>query len=111
MQMMSLDTTFGALSDVTRRGILERLARGEATVGELATPSGLSLPAFSRHLKVLERASLITNERRGKFRYCSLRREALSTAAGWLDFHRRFWIGSFDRLDRHLKKPARGRRA
>src|SRR5215469_754214 len=104
MQMMDLDTTFGALSDVTRRGILERLARGEATVGELAAPSGLSLPAFSRHLKVLERASLITNQRRGKFRYCSLRRETLSEAAGWLDFNRRFWVGSFDRLDRYLKK-------
>jgi DNA-binding transcriptional ArsR family regulator len=109
--MKNLDVTFSALSDVTRRGILERLARGEATVGELAAPSKLSLPAFSRHLKVLERASLITNERRGKFRYCSLRREALSEAAGWLDFQRRFWLGSFARLDQHLKKATRGRKA
>jgi DNA-binding transcriptional ArsR family regulator len=104
--MMILDHTFGALADPTRRAILARLALGEATVGELAAPFTISLPAISRHLKVLEQAALISNERRGKHRRCRLRPEALTGAAEWLDFHRRFWSGSFDRLDAHLKTPA-----
>jgi DNA-binding transcriptional ArsR family regulator len=108
--MNELDHTFGALSDSTRRAILVRLARGEATVGQLAEPFDLSLPAISRHLKVLEDASLIANERRGKHRYCSLKPAALSAAAEWLDFHKRFWMGSFDRLDRHLQQRQIGRK-
>jgi DNA-binding transcriptional ArsR family regulator len=102
--MKTLDHTFGALSDPTRRAILVRLAQGEATVGELAGPFDMSLPAISRHLKVLEEADLITNEREGKHRRCRLKPEALTAAADWLDFSRRFWRGSFDRLDAHLKR-------
>jgi DNA-binding transcriptional ArsR family regulator len=102
--MMPLDQTFAALSDPTRRAILERLARGEATVGELAKPFAISLPAISRHLKVLEEASLISNERHGKHRHCRLRPEVLAGATEWLDFHRRFWSGSLDRLATHLKR-------
>jgi DNA-binding transcriptional ArsR family regulator len=102
--MKTLDHTFGALSDPTRRAILVRLAQGEATVGELAEPFDMSLPAISRHLKVLEEADLITNEREGKHRRCRLKPEAISAAADWLDFSRRFWRGSFDRLDVHLKR-------
>jgi DNA-binding transcriptional ArsR family regulator len=101
--MMQLDHTFGALADPTRRAILVRLARGEATVGELAAPFDISLPAVSRHLKVLERAALISNERTGKQRRCRLRPEALTVAQEWLDFNRRFWSGSLDRLASHLK--------
>jgi DNA-binding transcriptional ArsR family regulator len=101
--MNMLDHTFGALADPTRRAILARLAEGEATVGELAEPFAISQPAISRHLKVLETAKLISNERRGKHRRCRLRPEALESAAAWLDFHRRFWTGSLDRLDDHLK--------
>src|ERR1700722_5302119 len=102
--MKTLDHTFGALSDPTRRAILVRLAQGEATVGELAEPFDMSLPAISRHLKVLEEADLITNEREGKHRRCRLKPEALSAAADWLGFSRRFWRGNFDRLDTHLKR-------
>src|ERR1700729_4361802 len=100
--MTALDNTFGALADPTRRAILARLAVGEATVGELAAPFEISLPAISRHLKVLESAGLITNEREGKHRRCALRPQALEGASEWLDFHRRFWSGSFDRLDERL---------
>ena len=101
--MKTLDTTFAALSDPTRRAILARLATGEATVGELAEPFEISLPAISRHLKVLESASLIENEREGKHRRCRLRPEALASARAWLDFHQRFWSGSFDKLAEHLQ--------
>jgi DNA-binding transcriptional ArsR family regulator len=105
--MIQLNATFNALADPTRRAILARLARGEATVGELAEPFAVSLPAISRHLKVLERASLISNERVGKHRRVRLKREALAGAQEWLDFSRRFWSGSLDRLASHLKKPPR----
>jgi len=107
---MTLDHTFRALADPTRRAILDRLARGEATVGELADPFDISLPAISRHLKVLEQASLISNERCGKQRRCRIKTEALSAAAVWLDFHRRFWSGSFERLDAHLRRSSRGKK-
>ena len=103
--MIVLNDTFAALADPTRRAILVRLAQGEATVGELALPFAMSLPAISRHLKVLEEAALISNERHGKHRHCRLKPEALAAAADWLDFHRRFWAGSLARLDAHLKQP------
>jgi DNA-binding transcriptional ArsR family regulator len=99
----SLDRTFNALADPTRRAILVRLARGPATVGELAQPFAMSLPAVSRHLKVLAEAALIDNQRDGKGRRCQLRAEALGGARDWLDFQRRFWSGSLDRLEAHLK--------
>jgi DNA-binding transcriptional ArsR family regulator len=102
--MNSLDDTFGALADPTRRAILARLALGEATVGELAAPFSISLPAISRHLKVLEAAALIHNVREGKHRRVSLQAETLTAARDWLDFSRRFWGGSLDRLDKHLKQ-------
>jgi DNA-binding transcriptional ArsR family regulator len=108
--MTALDHTFSALADPTRRAILVRLAQGEATVGELAEPFDISLPAISRHLKVLQEASLISNERDGKHRRCRLKPEAIAAASDWLDFHRRFWIGSFSRLDAHLKRSAKERK-
>jgi DNA-binding transcriptional ArsR family regulator len=101
--MNGIDQAFGALADPTRRAILMRLAQGEATVGELAEPFAISLPAISRHLKVLEEAALITNEREGKHRRCRLRVETLNEARAWLDFERRFWSGSLDRLAVHLR--------
>jgi DNA-binding transcriptional ArsR family regulator len=108
--MTHLDRTFGALADPTRRAILIRLARGEATVGELAEPFDVSLPAISRHLKVLEKASFISNVRTGKQRRCRLRPETLTTAQEWLDFNRRFWNGGLDRLASHLKSAPRSKK-
>src|SRR5271166_4667123 len=101
--MNSLDATFAALSDPTRRAILTRLAQSEATVGELAEPFMISLPAISRHLRLLEDAQLIERERDGKHRRCRLKAENLAGAADWIDFHRRFWSSSLDRLETHLK--------
>jgi DNA-binding transcriptional ArsR family regulator len=95
--MISLDQTFYALADPTRRAILARLARGEATVAELAQPFDISLPAVSRHLKVLKEAALISNKRHGKHRRCRLRPEPLAGAQEWLDLHRRFWRKTHDR--------------
>jgi DNA-binding transcriptional ArsR family regulator len=102
--MMTLDHTFSALADPTRRAILARLALGEATVGELAAPFDISLPAISRHLKVLETASLITNVREGKHRRCQINPTAMKTAADWLNFYRHFWSESLDKLDEHLRR-------
>jgi DNA-binding transcriptional ArsR family regulator len=102
--MQNLDPVFNALADSTRRAILARLAQGEATVGMLSEPFAISAPAISRHLKILEQASLITNVRQGKQRVCCLRPETLAGAREWLDFSHRFWSGSFARLDQHLKK-------
>lgn len=97
-----LDHTFAALADPTRRAILARLASGEATVTELARPFGISLPAISRHLKVLERAGLIARGREAQWRPRSLRAEPLRQAAGWLEQYRAFWEQSLDRLETHL---------
>jgi DNA-binding transcriptional ArsR family regulator len=97
-----LDLLFGALADGTRRGIVERLAAGEATVSELAEPFAISLPAISRHLKVLERASLITRSHEGRWRHARLSPESLADAATWLARYERLWEQSFDRLDAHL---------
>ena len=103
-----LDETFGALADPTRRAILARLASGEASVSELAEPFAMSLPAISKHLKVLERAGLISRGREAQWRPCRLEAGPLRDLAGWLDDYRRFWEDSFDRLDdylQQLKKP------
>jgi DNA-binding transcriptional ArsR family regulator len=105
--MIELDTTFAALADPVRRAILARLAQGEATVGELAKPFAISQPAISRHLRVLERALLIRRERRGQHRRCRLDARGFERAGEWLEFYRRFWSESFDRLDRHLKRTKR----
>lgn len=99
-----LDLLFGALADPTRRGIIERLVVGEATVTELAAPFSISLPAISRHLKVLERASLITRSKRGRWRSARLSPTSLASAATWLSRHERLWAESFDRLDDHLAR-------
>lgn len=97
-----LDATFAALSDPTRRAIIDRLALGEATVLELAAPFAISLPAISRHLKVLERAGLIDRHRRGRERPCSLRPETVAEVAGWAEHTRRAWEQRLDRLDEFL---------
>jgi DNA-binding transcriptional ArsR family regulator len=108
--MSDLNHIFAALADPTRRAIVARLAKGEATVGELSGPFKISPPAISRHLKVLEQASLITNERQGKHRRCRLKPEALTSAAEWIDFHRAFWSGSLDRLEVRLKQTRKDRK-
>ena len=99
-----LDLLFGALSDGTRRAIVERLAKGDATVTELAEPFDISLPAISRHLKVLERASLITRSHEGRWRHARLTPMALANAANWISRYELLWSESFDRLDDHLAR-------
>ena len=98
----TLDATFAALADPTRRAIVARLAGGEATVLELAAPFDVSLPAISRHLKVLERAGLIERGRDAQRRPCRLRGEALGAVAQWADHTRRAWEERLDRLDAYL---------
>jgi DNA-binding transcriptional ArsR family regulator len=98
-----LDATFAALADPTRRAILARLAAGDATVNELAEPFALSLPAISKHLKVLERAGLVERGRDAQFRPCRLNAAPLARASGWLEDYRRFWEMSLDRLDGYVK--------
>jgi DNA-binding transcriptional ArsR family regulator len=98
-----LTSTFAALADPTRRAILARLARGEATVNELAEPFPISVQAVSKHLKVLERAGLITRGRSAQLRPSRLQGAPLKEAAEWLESYRRFWQGSFDRLDERLR--------
>jgi DNA-binding transcriptional ArsR family regulator len=98
----ALSETFAALADPTRRAILARLAHGEATVTELAEPFAMSLPAVSRHLKVLERAGLISRGREAQWRPCRLEPETLRGVDDWLETYRRFWTDSFDRLDDYL---------
>jgi DNA-binding transcriptional ArsR family regulator len=99
-----LSVIFAALADPTRRAILARLAEGDATVSELAEPFSISLPAISRHLKVLEHAGLIARSRSAQWRTSSLQAEPLREATAWMDRYRRFWDDSFTRLDAHLKK-------
>jgi DNA-binding transcriptional ArsR family regulator len=105
---MSLSETFAALGDPTRLAIIERLAEGDATVTELAEPFSVSMPAISRHLKVLEHAGLITRGRAAQARPSSLRVEALEEATMWLNARRELWEGRIDRLDRHLKTIRKG---
>jgi DNA-binding transcriptional ArsR family regulator len=109
-----LSSTLAALADPTRRAILARLALGETSVTQLAEPFRMSLPAVSKHLKVLERAGLITRGRAAQWRPCRLEAGPLRDVAGWIEHYRRFWEGSFDRLDDYLKElqtetSARGR--
>src|SRR5215207_3444748 len=104
MQADHLDRTFAALSDPTRRSILARLAEGEATVNELAAPFPVSLPAISRHLKVLERAGLIERGREAQWRPSRLQPEPLNEAAAWLNARTRTWEGRMDRLQDHLQR-------
>ena len=117
MPVDQLSLTFAALADPTRRAILARLTRGDASVTELAEPFEMSLPAISKHLKVLEHAGLITRGRDAQWRPCRIESARLKEVSDWLDHYRKFWEGSFDRLDEYLrelqkkeKKNARSKR-
>jgi DNA-binding transcriptional ArsR family regulator len=99
-----LSITFSALADPTRRAILARLVSGESSVTELAEPFEMSLPAVSKHLKVLEHAGLITRGREAQWRPCRLEAGPLKDAADWLEHYRRFWERSFDRLEDYLRE-------
>jgi DNA-binding transcriptional ArsR family regulator len=103
-----LSRTFAALADPTRRAILSRLRDGEATVNELAEPFPISLQAISKHLKVLEQAGLVSRSRTAQQRPARLRAGPLADAADWLTFYRRFFEGSLDRLDEHLRTMQKG---
>ena len=98
-----LDRTFGALADSTRRGILARLAQGEATVGELARPFRISRPAISKHLRVLERAQLVHTTREGRISRCRFNAGGMRDAAAWVEYYSRFWEGQLDALARYVE--------
>ena len=98
-----LTLTFAALSDPTRRAILAKLSHGEATVKELAKPFSMSAPAITKHLKVLERAGLISRAREAQWRPCRIEADALKDVSDWVSEYKRFWEESFDRLDAYLK--------
>jgi DNA-binding transcriptional ArsR family regulator len=111
MSVELLDRTFGALADPTRRAILTRLASGQATVGELAAPFSMSQPAVSKHLKVLERAGLISRGRDAQWRPCRLEPAPLKEVADWVEEYRALWEQRLDRLDeylRELQEPGKG---
>jgi DNA-binding transcriptional ArsR family regulator len=110
MPVDQLDRTFAALADPTRRAMLTRLAGGEMTVMELAEPFDITLPAISRHLKVLQRAGLVTQRRDAQWRPCRLEAKPLGEMAAWLEQYRTFWESSFDHLDKHLAKTQKGKR-
>ncbi len=107
MTPTQLDSTFAALADPTRRAILTRLTKGQASVTELATPFKLSMPAITKHLKVLERAGLISRGRQAQWRPCRLEAKPLREAADWIDHYRRFFDESFERLDDYLREIQR----
>ena len=109
-QQDTLSTTFAALADPTRRAILARLSKGPATVNEIAAPFAISGPAISKHLRVLEHARLITRGREAQWRPCQLDAEPLREVAEWTAAYRRFWEGSFDRLDVYLDELQARRR-
>jgi len=104
-----LSATLSALADPTRRAILARLAQGEATVNELAEPFEISLPAVSRHLKVLESAGLISRGRDAQWRPCRLEAAPLRAVDDWLERYRRFWAGSFDQMGVYLERLQKGK--
>jgi len=104
MTLDHLSATFSALADPTRRAILARLVSGEASVSELAEPFAMSMPAVSKHLKVLEHAGLIVRGREAQWRPCRLEAGPLKDAADWMEHYRRFWEQSFDRLDDYLRE-------
>ncbi len=98
-----LDETFAALANSTRRAILARLAEGEATVNDLAEPFDLTLPAISKHIKVLDQAGLITRGRRAQFRPCTIKAAPLAEVAGWAEQYRHIWDDRFDRMDDYVR--------
>jgi DNA-binding transcriptional ArsR family regulator len=109
-----LSTTLAAVADPTRRAILARLRDGAATVNELAAPFAMSVPAISKHLKVLERAGLLTRGRQAQYRPCTLRPEALREVADWIEDYRALWEARLDRMEAYLaelQQPKRGKRA
>ena len=108
MQIDALTATFSALADPTRRAILARLAGGEATVLELAEPFAISLPAISRHLKVLEQAGLISRGRDAQWRPARIETAALEKLDGWVAGYRKLWTGKFDRMDAYLAEIQKG---
>ncbi len=103
-----LSLTFSALADPTRRGILARLARGQASVGELAEPYDMSLAAVSKHIKVLENAGLIAREKDAQYRYCKLQAGPLQDIDGWIDAYRGLWRDNLDQLDAYLAEMQGG---
>ena len=103
-----LTATFAALADPTRRAILDRLSRGEATVLQLAEPFEISLPAISRHLKVLEQAGLISRGREAQWRPCRIETTALKRVDGWVGKYRKLWDGRFDRMDSYISALTKG---
>lgn len=98
----SLDATFGALADPTRRAILSTLMLGQASISELAKPHRMSLPAVLKHVRVLERAGLVSQSKNGRTRFCQLAAEPLEQAENWISQYRAFWEGTFDSLERYL---------
>lgn len=104
MTLDPLSSTFAALADPTRRAILARLSEGEISVTELARPFNMSLPAVSKHLRVLERSGLITRSRTAQWRPCRLKATRMKEAVDWLEHYRKFWEASLDRLDDYLKE-------
>jgi DNA-binding transcriptional ArsR family regulator len=103
----TLDSTFAALSDATRRGILARLAqRGETSVSDLAAPYKMSLPAVSKHLRVLQNAGLVSRQKDGRVHRCRLRAEPMKCAAAWIEHYRQFWEAQLDSLARYLQESA-----
>jgi DNA-binding transcriptional ArsR family regulator len=106
----TLSLTLSALADPTRRAILAKLANGEATVNELAAPFEISLPAISRHLKVLEAAGLISRGRDAQWRPCRLEVKQLKAVDNWLERYRKFWEGSFDKMDDYLSELSKKRK-
>ncbi|MGL4490198.1 MAG: ArsR/SmtB family transcription factor [Rhizobiaceae bacterium] len=108
MSLDPLSATLSALADPTRRAILARLSKGEATVNELAEPFAMSLPAVSKHLKVLERAKLISRSRSAQWRPCKLEPEPLQNLSGWLEDYRELWEARLDRLEDYLREVQAG---
>lgn len=104
----ALDQTFAALADPTRRAIIGRLSKGEASVGDLATPFGITLPAVSKHVKVLEEAGLVRRERRGRFSYCRLDARPLNAASDWITHHATLWSAQLAQLDAFLRETRGG---
>jgi len=105
-QSSPLDHTFAALSDPTRRAILMRLASGPVSVGDLAKPFRMSLPAVSKHLRVLTQAGLLIQEKKGRIRHCNLVARPMQDAAEWIQFYRKFWDARLDALDHYLQQPS-----
>ncbi len=105
-----LDGTFSALSDPTRRAILERLAGGSASISELADPAGMTLTGIKKHVRILEEAGLVTTEKRGRTRYCRLGPKQMEDVSEWIESYRRGWAERFDRLDEVLERRKEGSR-